>query len=64
MYIHIPMLDAMQVPTYARYLMDILNQKRPISKTIRLVFAERCSVAILDGVTPQNFKFWNVTKIH
>jgi hypothetical protein len=27
MYIHIPMLDAMQVPTYARYLKDILNQK-------------------------------------
>jgi hypothetical protein len=27
MYIHIPMMDAMQVPTYARYLKDILNQK-------------------------------------
>jgi hypothetical protein len=27
MYIHIPMLDAMQVQTYARYLKDILNQK-------------------------------------
>jgi hypothetical protein len=27
MYAHIPMLDTMQVPTYARYLKDILNQK-------------------------------------
>jgi hypothetical protein len=27
MYVHILMLDAMQVPTYARYLKDILNQK-------------------------------------
>jgi hypothetical protein len=27
MYVHIPMLDAMQVLTYARYLKDILNQK-------------------------------------
>jgi hypothetical protein len=27
MYVDIPMLDAMQVPTYARYLKDILNQK-------------------------------------
>jgi hypothetical protein len=27
MYIHIPMLEAMQVLTYARYLKDILNQK-------------------------------------
>jgi hypothetical protein len=27
MYAHILMLDAIQVPTYARYLKDILNQK-------------------------------------
>jgi hypothetical protein len=27
MYVHILMLDAMEVPTYARYLKDILNQK-------------------------------------
>jgi hypothetical protein len=27
MYVHIPMMDAMQVPTYAGYLKDILNQK-------------------------------------
>jgi hypothetical protein len=26
-YVHIPMLDAMQVLTYARYFKDILNQK-------------------------------------
>jgi hypothetical protein len=26
-YIHILTLDTMQVPTYARYLKDILNQK-------------------------------------
>jgi hypothetical protein len=50
MYIHISMLDAMQVFIYARYLKDILNQKRPIPKMDRLVFAERCSAAILDGL--------------
>jgi hypothetical protein len=27
MYVHIPMIDVMQVLTYARYLKDILNQK-------------------------------------
>jgi hypothetical protein len=27
MYVHIPMLDPMQVSTYAKYLKDILNQK-------------------------------------
>jgi hypothetical protein len=50
MYVHIPMLDAMQVPTYARYLKDILNQKRPIPEMDRVMFAERCSAAILDGL--------------
>jgi hypothetical protein len=45
-----PMLDAMQVPTYTRYLKDILNQKRPIPKTDRLMFVERCSASILDGL--------------
>jgi hypothetical protein len=50
MYVHIPMLDAMQVPTYGRYLMDILNQKRPIPETDRHMFAERCSSSILNGL--------------
>jgi hypothetical protein len=50
MYIHIPMLDTMQVLTYARYLKDILNQKRPIPETDTLVIAERCSATILDGL--------------
>jgi hypothetical protein len=50
MYVHILMLDAMQVLTYARYLKDILNQKQPIPEKDRLVFAERCSTAILDGL--------------
>jgi hypothetical protein len=48
MYVHIPMLDAIQVSIYARYLKDILNQKRPIPETDRLMFAERCSATILD----------------
>jgi hypothetical protein len=50
MYVHILMLDAMQVLTYARYLKDVLNQKRPIPEMDMLVFAERCSFAILDGL--------------
>jgi hypothetical protein len=50
MYVHIPMLDAMQVPTYAIYLKDILNQKQSIPETDMLVFTKRCSSAILDGL--------------
>jgi hypothetical protein len=43
MYIQIPMLDAMQVPTYAKYLRDILNQKWPIPEMARLLLAEKCT---------------------
>jgi hypothetical protein len=50
MYIHVLMLDAMQVLTYAMYLKDILNPKRPIPKMDRFMFSERCSVANLDGL--------------
>jgi hypothetical protein len=51
MYVHIPMLDTMQVLTYARHLKDILKKKQPIPETGRLMFAERCSAAILNGLT-------------
>ena len=33
LYINIPLLDAIQVPTYAKYLQDILNNKRPLPTT-------------------------------
>jgi hypothetical protein len=55
MYVYIPMLDAMQVPTYARYLKDILNQKRPIPEMNRLVFVERCSAAISCLISTQKW---------
>ena len=32
LYINIPLLDAIQVPTYTKYLRDILN-KRPLPTT-------------------------------
>jgi hypothetical protein len=44
------MLDAIHVLTYAKYFKDILNQKRPIPEMDRLMFEERCSAAILDGL--------------
>ena len=30
LYINIPLLDAIHVSTYAKYLRDILNNKRPL----------------------------------
>ena len=36
LYINIPQLDAIQVPTYVKYLRDILNNKAPLS-TIEVI---------------------------
>ena len=42
------MLDAIHVPTYAKYLRDILNNKRPLPSTEVIKLMEECSVAILN----------------
>ena len=46
LYINIPILDAIQVPTYAKYLRDILNNKRPLPTTEVIKLTEECSAAI------------------
>jgi hypothetical protein len=38
--VNIPYLEAMQVPTYAKYLKDILNNKRPLP-TMDIVSLQR-----------------------
>ena len=48
LYINIPLLDAIQVPTYAKYLRDILNNKRPLPTTKVIKLMEECSAAILN----------------
>jgi hypothetical protein len=48
LYINIPFLDVVQVPTYAKYLQDILNNKRPLPSTEVIKLTEECSVAILN----------------
>ena len=47
LYINIPLVDAIHVPTYAKYLRDILN-KRPLPTTEVIKLTEECSAAILD----------------
>ena len=47
-YINIPLLDAIQVPTYAKYIRDILNKKRPLPSTKVIKLIEECSGAILN----------------
>jgi hypothetical protein len=46
--VNIPFLEAMQVPTYAKYLKDILNNKRPLPTTDMVKLTEECSAAILN----------------
>jgi len=42
------LLDAIQVPTYVKYLRDILNNKRPLPSTKVIKLTEECSAAILN----------------
>ena len=45
--INVPLMDAMKVPTYARYIKDIINNKRPLPTTEVIKLTEACSAAIL-----------------
>jgi hypothetical protein len=55
LYINVPLLDAPQVPTYARYIRDILNNKRPLPTTNVIKLMEECSAAILN-MSPEKKK--------
>jgi hypothetical protein len=48
LYVNIPLLDAIEVPTYARYIRDILNKKRPLPTTEVIKLTEECGAAILN----------------
>ena len=45
--INVPLMDAMKVPTYARYLKDTINNKRLLPTTEVIKLTEACSAAIL-----------------
>ena len=53
LYVHIPLLDAMQVPTYAKYLQDNLNNKRTLPTTEVVKLTEECSATILNQLLPK-----------
>jgi hypothetical protein len=48
LYVNIPLLDTIQVSTYAKYIRDILNKKRPLPSTKVIKLTEECSVVILN----------------
>ena len=45
--INVPLMDAMNLPTYACYLKDTINNKRPLLTTKVIKLTEACSAAIL-----------------
>ena len=45
--INVPLMDAMKVPTYGRYIKDIINNKRPLPTTEVIKLTKACSAAIL-----------------
>jgi hypothetical protein len=48
LYVNILLLDVIQVPTYAKYIRDILNKKRPLPSTEVIKLTKECSAAILN----------------
>jgi len=49
--INVSLMDAIQVPTYARYLKDIINNKRPLPTTEVVKLTEACSATILQQLS-------------
>ena len=47
-HVNVPLLDVMHVPTYARYIKDIINNKRPLPTMEVVKLTEECSTAILN----------------
>ena len=47
-HVNVPLLDVIHVPTYARYIKDIINNKRPLPTMEVVKLTEECSAAILN----------------
>uniref|UniRef100_A0A0A9AXN6 Aspartic peptidase DDI1-type domain-containing protein n=1 Tax=Arundo donax TaxID=35708 RepID=A0A0A9AXN6_ARUDO len=52
LYINVPFLDAIQVPTYARYIKEILQNKKSLAVEEVVKMTEECTAAITD-TTPE-----------
>ena len=56
LYGNIPLLDTMQVPTYAKYPKDILDNKRVLPTTVVVQLTDECSTAILNPLLEKKKK--------
>jgi hypothetical protein len=53
-HVSVPLKDVLHVPSYAKYIKDIINNKRPLPSMKVVKLTEECSAAILDF--PKNKK--------
>jgi hypothetical protein len=47
-HVSVPLLDVLHVPSYAKYIKGIINNKRPLPSMEMVKLTEECSVAILN----------------
>ena len=47
-HVSIPLIDVLHVPSYAKYIKDIINNKRPLPSMEVVKLTEECSAAILN----------------
>jgi hypothetical protein len=47
-HVSVHLMDILHVPSYAKYIKDIINNKRPLLSRIVVKLSEECSTAILD----------------
>ena len=47
-HVSVPLMDVLHVPSYAKYIKDIINNKQPLPSTEVVKLIEECSAAILD----------------
>jgi hypothetical protein len=65
--INMPLLDALQVPTYSRYIKDILANKYEIATlgVDHVKTSEECSAAIANGLEKQkDLRQFHVPLVH
>ena len=47
-HVSIPLMGVLHIPSYAKYIKDIINNKRPLPSTEVVKLTKECSDAILD----------------
>jgi len=47
-HVSVPLMNVLHVPSYAKYIKDIINNKRPLPSMEVVKLTEECSAAILD----------------